>query len=420
MRSALAAVPRGQAAIPRRHRDREPLALEGGPPVRARPLPGPYPGALLMGREERQQAVEVLRSRSLFRYYGPRPLGKVTEFERRFAERMETRFCLATNSGTSALKCALFAAGVGEGNEVLVPAYSYVATADVVLSLRARPVFVEVDRSLTMDPRDLAKKITPRARAVTPVHLFGVPADLGPILAVARAAGLCVIEDCAQACGATYRGRPVGSWGDLAIHSFQQNKVITAGEGGAVTTDDEGLFDRAVRLHDHGNFRGRDGPTLVGEGFRMGELHGAVLLAQLQRLDDILLRLRAAKRRLVERLASVVDLASVPDTGDAGCALLFFVEREDLCRRTVAALCAEGIRALRQYGGRPLWAQPAVAAQVGSHDCRASEDLVSRLIFLGLTTTFSRRDLLDIVVAVRKVRRALASCREPVLKSVRM
>jgi 8-amino-3,8-dideoxy-alpha-D-manno-octulosonate transaminase len=405
--------PLGALRAPRR-RDDERLAIWGGPAVRATPLPGPYPGALLMGRAEEKQVLEVLRSKSLFRYYGPSPLGKVAAFERRLAMRLGVRHALATSSGTAALKCALFAAGVGAGDEVLVPAYSYVASADVVLSLGARPVFVEVDDSLTMDPQDLRRKITPRAKAVSVVHLFGVAADMDPIRFITRASGLKLVEDCAQSLGACYRGEVVGTLGDVGITSFQLNKIITAGEGGAVLTNDEALFDRAVRLHDHGLFRGKaGGEALVGEGFRMGELSGAVLLAQLGRLDDVLVRLRAAKRFLVDRLAGVrgLRLARVPDPdGDAGAGLLFFVETAELARRVTAALNAEGIRVLQQYGGRPIYAHEAIVAAGlgGAGQCPRTEDLAARSIFLGLSSVFRRRDLQDIAVAVRKVMRALA------------
>jgi 8-amino-3,8-dideoxy-alpha-D-manno-octulosonate transaminase len=317
-----------------------------------------------MGREEEKAVLEVLRSKSLFRYYGPDVQGKATEFERRFAARTGTRHALATNSGTSALKCALFAVGVGPGDEVLVPAFSYVATADVVLALGATPVFVEIDESMTMDPADLRVKLAGRTgrkpKAICVVHLFGVAADLEPILKIAGEADIPVVEDCAQSCGAMYRGKTVGQLGALGIFSFQLNKVITAGEGGAVVTDDATLYDRAIRLHDHGNHRGDEaaGEPCIGEGFRIGELSAAILLAQLGRLDDILSRLRQSKRFLVERLAAVpgLTLTRVPDPeGDAGVSLTFLVDSPERATRVVKALTAEGIRVLQQYGGKLLY-----------------------------------------------------------------
>lgn len=394
----------------------QPLAIEGGPPVRKTPLPGPYPGALLIGREEERAVLEVLRSKSLFRYYGPNVLGKAAEFERRFAARIGSRHALAVNSGTSALKCALFAAGVGPGDDVLVPAFSYVATADVVLALGARPVFVEIDDSMTLDPIDLRRKLGlhdgPRPKAICVVHLFGVAADMDPILAIGAEYGIPVIEDCAQSCGAMYRGKTVGQLGAAGIFSFQLNKVITAGEGGAVVTDDPVLHDRAVRLHDHGNHRGNEGAGVpfIGEGFRVGELTAAILLAQLGRLDDILSRMRIAKRWLVEHLADVpgLQLTRIPDPeGDAGVSLTFLTESVERTSRVVDALNAEGIRVLRQYGGKLLYMQPVIRSANLQPEplCPVSTDLVGRCVFLGLTTTFTKRDLHDIVTAMRKVMR---------------
>ncbi len=396
----------------------QPLAIDGGPPVRKTPLPGPYPGALLMGREEEKGVLEVLRSKSLFRYYGPDVLGKATEFERRFAARIGSRHALAVNSGTSALKCALFAVGVGPGDEVLVPSFSYVATADVVLALGARPVFVEIDETMTIDPNDLRLKVAHmiasghKPRAICVVHLFGVAADMDPILAISREHGIPVIEDCAQSCGAMYRGNTVGHLGAMGIFSFQLNKVMTAGEGGALVTDDPALYDRAVRLHDHGNHRGNEsaGSPLIGEGLRVSELSAAILLAQLGRLDQILSRLRSAKRFLVERLGDVpgLELTRAPDPeGDGGVSLTFFVDSAEKTERVVAALNAEGVRVLRQYGGKLLYQQPAIRSVNLQPEplCPRSLDLVGRCVFLGLTTTLTKRDLQDIVTAIRKVMR---------------
>ncbi|MBL8969473.1 MAG: DegT/DnrJ/EryC1/StrS family aminotransferase [Myxococcales bacterium] len=244
------------------------------------------------------------------------------------------------------------------------------------------------------------------------VHLFGVAADMDPILATAREYGVPVVEDCAQSCGTMYRGQTVGRLGSVGIFSFQLNKVITAGEGGAVVTDDPVLHDRAVRLHDHGNHRGNEaaGEPCIGEGLRINELSAAILLAQLGRLDDILSRLRVAKRFLVERLADVpgLEMTRVPDPeGDGGVSLTFLTESSERTKRVVDALNAEGIRVLRQYNGRLLYEQPALrhTALDPAPWCPHSADLVGRCVFLGLTTTLSRRDLHDIVTAIRKVMR---------------
>jgi 8-amino-3,8-dideoxy-alpha-D-manno-octulosonate transaminase len=390
------------------------LAIDGGKPVRTKPLDGPYPGALMMGREEERAAVEVIRSKSLFRYYGPGTPTRALAFEEAFAARIGTRFALGVNSGTSALRTALMAAGVGPGVDVLVPAFSYIATSHEVIACGGRPVFVEVDDSMLIDPTDIENRMTPAARVVTPVHLFGSPADMDRILPVARRLGLRVVEDCAQSCGATYRGRPVGSIGDAGIFSFQLNKLITAGEGGAVCTNDPELQDRAVRHHDHGNYRMPGnipnpfkGVQTFGENLRMTELTAAILRVQLGRLDDILGRLRYAKRSIVQQIEGLpgVRLASVPDPdGDASAAVMMFAPTVELARRIVAAVQAEGIRVIQQYGGVPMYAAPQMAAagyRLGQ--CPRTEDLAGRSIMIGLTTTWSDKDLADVGKAFRKV-----------------
>jgi 8-amino-3,8-dideoxy-alpha-D-manno-octulosonate transaminase len=389
------------------------LAIHGGTPVRTEPLPGPYPGALLISESEEREVVEVLRAGSLFRYYGPNVLGKAPAFEAALAARLGASHALALNSGTSALKCALAAVGVNRRDEVLVPAFSYLASADVVLSLGATPVFVEVDRSLTMDPEDMRRKITRRTRAITPVHLFGSCAHMAPILEAAEITNVPVVEDFAQSLGASYRGRAAGTLGRCGITSFQVNKVITAGEGGAVVTNDADLYERVVRQHDHGAFREGNMPAgdTVGEGMRITELQAAVLLAQLRRLDDILERLRSAKATIVRGLADIpsLELAPVPDaSGDAGCGVIFFARDAARCHDIVAAIQAEGIRVVRQYGGKPVYANPAVARALGAApQCPRTEDLAGRAVFLGLTTTFTPQDLADIVEAISKVMQVL-------------
>lgn len=401
--------PVGKIAKAPRAEKAEALALDGGTPVRSAPLPGPYPGALLMDADEEKEVLEVLRSGGLFRYYGPAVLGKATALEKGLARAVGTKHALAVNSGTSALKCALFALGVGPGDTVLVPAYSYVATADVVLSLGARPVFVEIDESMTMSAKDLAKKAKKGVKAICVVHLFGVPADMAGILRVAKKHGIPVLEDAAQSLGATYGGKPVGGLGDVGITSFQLNKVITAGEGGAVFTNRADVHDRAVRLHDHGNHRDGEhkAATMIGEGFRISELSAAVLVAQLRKLPKIVSELRKAKAYLSERLGDLphAELTQVPDPdGDGGVALTLLCDEPSRAARAVAALEKENVRALRQYGGKLLYHQAALTESgFEPNRCPVSEELVARTVFLGMTTTLARRDLDDVVKAYRKV-----------------
>lgn len=199
------------------------LTIDGGQPVRTEPLPPMYPGGMLIGDDEIAAVLDILRACRLFRYFGPDPdrPSAVAEFERRFAAERGAEYAVACSSGSGALHVALMAAGVGPGDEVIVPGYSYIATAASVVMAGAVPVIAEVDDSLTLDPDDFARKITPHTAAVIPVHMRGAPCAMDRVLEIARANDLAVIEDVAQANGATYRGRQCGMLGAVGAFSLQ-------------------------------------------------------------------------------------------------------------------------------------------------------------------------------------------------------
>jgi dTDP-4-amino-4,6-dideoxygalactose transaminase len=326
------------------------------------------PGALRLGPDEAEAAAEaareVVRSKRLFRYGGVAPSlldgSRVGKLERRFARTIGVEHALAVNSGTSALVCGLVGLGVGPGDEVIVPAYTWLSTATAVLAVGAVPVVAEVDASLTLDPDDVRQRISPRTRALVPVHMRGAPADMDRLLDVAREHGLAVLEDVAQATGASHRGRRLGSLGDAGAFSFQMSKMLTAGEGGMVVAGDPEVHARAVHHHDSAapaHAGGERREWLPGLNLRLSELQAAVLLVQLDRLDGILADLRARKRalkaRLVERLAgSDVELRRIHDPeGEAGLALVLFVPDAERAERAVAALLAENVPASRLYRG---------------------------------------------------------------------
>lgn len=249
---------------------------------------------------------------NFFRYYNPR--SKTEQFEKDFAAKLGAKHALAVNSGTSALIAALAAAGVGPGDEVIVPAYTFFASVSAIVVARAIPVITEIDASLTLDPDAVANKITPRTKAIMPVHMIGYPADMDRINAIAREHDLVVIEDAAQACGGTYKGRYLGTLGHLGCFSLDAYKVIGAGEGGVIVTDDEWFFTRAQSYHDTAACWRPDrfarerkpGELFCGENYRLSELNGAVALAQLRKLDAI----NAATRAGHDFLRSAIRLPS--------------------------------------------------------------------------------------------------------------
>lgn len=260
----------------------------------------PGPGLDLVGEEELAELRDVIESRRLSRY-GPDDdtfPAKVRRFEEAVQERAGVRHALAVNAGTSALLLALAAHGVGPGDEVIVPGFTFVATLSAVVYSRARPVLAEIDESFDLDPVDVEARIGSRTKAILAVHMLGSPARLSELCDVAARHGIPLIEDAAQAFGATYRGRWVGAHGSAGIYSFNEFKTITSGDGGMLVTDDEDLYRRAFAYHDQGHSPNRRGVEVgnrpfLGLNFRMTELSGAVLLAQLRRLDDIRAHLRA-------------------------------------------------------------------------------------------------------------------------------
>jgi dTDP-4-amino-4,6-dideoxygalactose transaminase len=293
----------------------------------------PGPGAFWIGKEEEEEAVRLIRSQSLFRYGSekdPAFQHRVKDFEAALCEKLKCRYALALSSGTSALITSLSAAGIGPGDEVIVPGYTFIASMSSVIFCGAVPVLAEIDESLTLDPADIEKKITRYTRAILPVHMLGNPCDMDRIRAIAAKRKLLVVEDACQAFGGSYKGKALGTIGRLGTFSFNIFKTITAGDGGAVVTDDEALYTKSFAYHDQGHLPLRMGVevgnrSVIGQDFRMTELSGAVLLAQLAKLDRLVERLRYLKARFKSQIQDVKGIAfrRVNDPGE--CATLLTV-----------------------------------------------------------------------------------------------
>jgi len=244
----------------------------------------PVSSPALLGNEKRyvNECLETTWISSLGRF--------IEEFERRFADYCQARHAVSCCNGTVALHLALLGLGIEPGDEVLVPSLTYVASANAVRYCGAEPVFVDSDRrTWNLDPEDLRRKVTPRTRAILAVHLYGKPAPMREILEIARERGIAVVEDVAEAIGATCEGRPVGTLGDVAAFSFFGNKVITCGEGGMVLTDDETLARKIRQLKGQGqDFERRYWFPVMGYNYRMTNIEAALGLAQLEKLDEYL------------------------------------------------------------------------------------------------------------------------------------
>lgn len=252
-----------------------------------------------IGEEEIAAVARVIRGGQLFRYRGGEG-GETDRFEKRMAELLGVKHFLAVTSGTSALTCGLAGMGIGPGDEVLVPAYTWLASPAAVLTVGAIPVLVDCDETLTIATADIERKIGPRTKAILPVHMAGQPCDMAGIMAIATKHRLQVIEDACQAVGGSYRGQRVAAIGTAGAFSFNQFKNISCGEGGGLATNDATVYQRALMQHDLGsNFRAYvkdiNEPFFLGTTCRFNEILGAVMNVQLDRLDGILARLRARK-----------------------------------------------------------------------------------------------------------------------------
>lgn len=296
-----------------------------------------------MGQEEVDAVAKVLLSKQLFRVGDPKAghLQEVETFEREWASKVGTEFALLmAGGGTAALVCALAGCGIGPGDEVLVPAYTWMATATTVLTVGAIPVLVEADETLAMDPEDLEVKIGPATRAVMPVHMAGRPANMERILAIARENDLRVIEDSCQMVGGSYKGRRTGSWGDAGAYSLNHFKIISTGEGGVLATNDREIYERAFVYHDSGaSFRPMAGelktPIFVAQQYRADEIMGAIARVQLRRLDGILADLRRVRRRIEEAMRECGGVQMAPSNdpdGDCGVVAAFQFENEKRAR----------------------------------------------------------------------------------------
>ena len=410
----------------------ERLAIDGGTPTRSTPLDYRR-GASALGDEERDAVLEVLESKSLFRYYGPDLRHRVDGFEAAIRGYLSVPHALGLSSGTAALRAGLAALGVGPGDEVIVPAVTFIASANAVVTSGAVPIFADVDTSLGIDPAALDSLISERTAAVMPVHLENIVCDMDAILAVTARRGVPVIEDACQAIGATYHDRAAGALGDMGAFSLQLEKNITAGEGGILVTADEHLYLRAARYTDQGGqfvtakggVRGTElDDPFVGENLRMTEIAGAIADVQLRRLPGLISAMKDAKAGILDRLGprDGLTLRWAPDpAGDGSSSILWYVPQAATAERFVAALIAEGIPSARLYDGLPVyshrslrerrtisekrspWRNHPVDVTYPIGLCPAAEDLSARAVIVAVGPGYTKADLDDVAAAVAKV-----------------
>ena len=390
------------------------LAIDGGAPAVTAPMPT-WP---VHGDRERELLLEVLESGQ----WGSLTGHKVERFTTAFASFQGADHAVCTPSGTLALEAALEALGVGPGDEVITSAWTFIATASAILTMGARPVFVDIDPTTnTIDPACIEPAITPRTKAIVPVHIGGLPSDMDGVMDVARRAGLPVLEDACQAWGAQWRDQGVGTIGNIGCFSFQESKNISGGEGGAVVTNDASLHARVWSIHNTGRTPESVGMfdyAMVGRNLRMTEWQAAILLAQLERLPEQMARRDRAAARLTGALAEIPGLAPLRvDERVTRCAWHLYQLTYDPAafggrdRAAMnAALRAEGVPTLTSYlplphvGAVQRAIRDRFGADAAGHPLPHADAAGETTVWLPQTLLLADDDIIDQVIdAFRKI-----------------
>lgn len=327
-----------------------------------------------MGMEEVEAVAKVIKSGNLSRLN--EGLNEVDCFEEELAKIINVEYALCVSSGTTALISALVGLGIGPGDEVIVPSYTFMAAAIAALAVGAIPIITEIDDTLTIDPEDIEKKISPYTKVIIPVHIWGLPCNMNKIMEIANKHNLKVLEDACQAVGGSYKGNRLGSIGDVGAFSFNNYKIISSGEGGAVLTNNRSVYERALIYHDGGTYfrqyaQGLDTPIFTGQQYRVSEISGAILRVQLGRLDGILHDLRRVKQAIMDKLAGEKNI-SFPRTNDVDgdCAtILAFSFKDEVSARKFAS--SEGIGGwIQSEAGKHVYSnwEPVLSKRGAHHE----------------------------------------------------
>ena len=420
----------------------EKLAVDGGMPVRTEPFPSNLLGVTMYDNEELAELTDVIVNKAPFRFYGYGPGNpcKTEMFERQAREYIGTKFALAVSSGSGALGCAAAALGVGPGDEVIMPAFGWFSDFSAVADTGALPVFADIDETLSLDPDDFKRKITKNTKAAIVIDFQGCPAKMDEIMSVANERGIVIIEDIAQAFGGEYKSKKLGSFGHIAVASFQINKLLCCGEGGMVFTDDERCFARAARYHDVSILRPLfaeqiQDKTLLsnelafsGNQYRMSELSGAVMLAQMRKVNDILAACRKSHAAIRERFKDNPHFTVRWVEGDCGVSVFMLFAAPAEAKRFQECLAAEGVpvgpksacrnimdeypiktKAMSNAGmppfGKGFNGEFTDYARLGAGF--KTNEIISRYAAVSIGPQYSERDIADITAAIDKVDKCL-------------
>jgi 8-amino-3,8-dideoxy-alpha-D-manno-octulosonate transaminase len=396
------------------------------------------PGFELWSDAERKELMDVVESGVLMRYgFDAQRKGhwKAKELEEAICQRFGAKHAQLVSSGTAALTTAMAALGIGAGDEVIMPSFTFVASFEAVLSVGAIPVLVDVDETLTLDPRAVRAAITNKTKCVMPVHMCGSMADMDALQTICKENNLLLLEDACQSIGATYKGKSLGTIGDAGTFSFDYVKTMTCGEGGVIMTNREDVYSKCDAYSDHGHDhkgvdRGADLHPFLGYNFRISELHAAVGLAQIKRVDEFLAIQKKNHSALKGLLSSVpqVSFRQIPDPAGDSCTFLsWFLPTEELTRAAIAEMKAQGIAGGNFYWFDNNWhyirkwdhlktatalyplydAQREALQKLATHDFSASDAVMSRCISTSISLLWTEEQVKEkgekMVAVINKV-----------------
>ena len=395
------------------------------------------PGMEVFGAEERKEVMDVLETGALFRYGSEnirKGRWKTREFEEAICGFTGAKHAHAVSSGSTAVAAMMAAAGIGYGDEVIVPPFTFVAPIEGVFLAGALPVFAEIDETLCLSPEGVEAAITPNTKAVLLIHMCGAPANLDGIVAVCKKHNLLLMEDCGQALGAFYKGKSVGLFGKAGSFSFDYFKIATCGEGGATITNDEEIYHKMEQVADHGHThlgdnRGMEEHHIMGFNYRMGELNAAVGLAQMRKLPQVIKNNKKHKAYLKERLSSIQEISFRilgDEDGDSATFLNFFLPEKKLTENVFGQFNKDGV------GGAAYWYKNMYhfinqwdhiksmkfPAKLAIHELGApqdyeklelpkSQDVIGRMVSVGIQSSWGQTQLEQyadaIVGSIKKV-----------------
>ena len=382
------------------------------------------PGFELIGTEEKEELLKIFdESNGVMFAHGFDALRKghfrVREFEGQFAQKMHGKYAQAVSSGTTALVAAMKALGVKAGDEVITQSFTFVATVEAILFLGATPILTEIDDTYNMDPDDLKSKINKRTKLIVPVHMAGVPARMDEIMSIAQQHNLYVLEDNAQGIGASYKGKPLGSIGDIGTFSLDFGKTITTGEGGIILTNNQELYQFVREFHDHGHEynpsvgRADDTRKTWGLNFRMSELNAAVGIAQLRKVDFIVSQSQKNKNIIQNNLSDIpgISFRTVPDGAiESGDALYFSFDNKERVNKVLIKLKEMGIGtknipdALKWHFASEwehIFNDHPTYKETYKNAWPKSKDLLSRTIALPVMVKWTEQQLNDFISKVK-------------------